>query len=211
MKLFAKGRVEVPVNKIVRLFHADLTAGLSKVSSLRMRSRSQRLSRGRWPLGHLFIEQFRRPPAPGKRTSANGKDEPAVVERRMVEPGNAQIGRASHERQVLHVLREDKRPGFEHKNASATRGIGDKKMLRDDGTESPAADDDKVEFALVAADVQHGAIERFLQRITEKASHVIEGKRGGFRSNHRKVPYFPVEISLLETTSTLLLRREELG
>ena len=130
---------------------------------------------------------------------------------KILDAGSARHTKSRENGQVLHVLREDKRPGFEHKNASATRGIGDKKMLRDDGTESPAADDDKVEFALVAADVQHGAIERFLQRITEKASHVIEGKRGGFRSNHRKVPYFPVEISLLETTSTLLLRREELG
>ena len=149
MKLLAQRGVERPVDEVVGLLHADLPARLGEVSFSGRGGRSARSHRW-WPRGHLLIQHLGRPPAPRQRASANGEDQPSVVERRMIHPRHAQIGRAAHKRHVLHVLGQHERPGLEHENAAAARGVGDEQMFRDDGAKGAAADDDYIEVALVA-------------------------------------------------------------
>lgn len=178
MELLAQRHMQWAVDEIIRLLHADLPARLREIA------RAQRGLRGCRPGGHFFIEQLRRPAAPRQRASADGEDQPAVTQRRMIHPRHAQIGCAAHERHILRVLRQHKRPRLEHEDAPAARGVGDEKMLRDDGPESAAADDDRVEVAPASADGLCRAVEGFLQRIAEKPSHVIEAECGRFGCDH---------------------------
>jgi hypothetical protein len=71
---------------------------------------------------------------------------------------------------------QHKRPGLKDKDASASRGIVEEQLLCDDRAKRAAANDDRIEFALAPANSPGCAIQRFLQRIAEKAPHIVEGE-----------------------------------
>jgi hypothetical protein len=99
----------------------------------------------------------------------------------MIGPRHAHVWDATHERQVLHMLGQRKRASLKHQNAPAARRVRNEEMLCDYGSECPAADNDDIEAARSSRDALARAVERFLQRVAQEASHVVERKRCGFR------------------------------
>src|SRR3989442_15580150 len=98
----------------------------------------------------------------------------------MIYPRHAQIRSAAEEGHVLDVLGKHERTGFKYENASAAGGVGDEEMFRHDGAKSAAADDDYVEVAPSSGNGLRGTIGRFLQRVAEEATHVVERERRRF-------------------------------
>ncbi len=123
VQLFAQRRVERPVDEVVRFFHADLAARLSEVACFRRRGRGRRAWSAATPSSPR--RAFGRPSTPRERASADGEDQPAVVEGRMIHPRHAQIGSTTQERHVLHMLWQYERPGLEHEDPPAARGVRD--------------------------------------------------------------------------------------
>src|SRR5215467_2602191 len=83
-------RMKRPVDEVVGLLHPDLPARFGEVAVAQLGSRSRR------PVDQLDVQKLGRPAAPGQRPSANGKEQAGIVERRVVDPGHAHVGRAIH-------------------------------------------------------------------------------------------------------------------
>ena len=179
MQLLPERRVQRAVDEIVGLLDADMTTGLREVT-LRGARAAGRFD-GLGPYGHFQVQQLRRPPAPGERAPADGEDQPAVVERRMIGPRHAQIRSATEERHVLHVLGQNEWTGFEDENPPGARRVGDEQMFGDHRAERPAPDDNHVEVPLVPGHRLGSAVERLLQRVAEEAPHVVQREGCGLR------------------------------
>jgi hypothetical protein len=82
---------------------------------------------------------------------------------------------------VLNVLRQHKRPGLKDEDPSAPCGIGDQEMFCYDPTKGATTDHDHIKITSSSRDALCGAIERLLQRVAEKASHVVQCEGSGFR------------------------------
>src|SRR5213078_4837929 len=101
---------------------------------------------------------------------------PGIIERRMIDPGHSEVRRAAHEWQILDVLRQHERPGFEHQNAAAPGCVCSEQVFRDDAAKRAAADNDCVELALATANGLTGTVEGFLQSVAQKPPHIVQGE-----------------------------------
>ena len=176
VQLFAEGGVERTVDEVVGLFHTNLTACLGEELG------PQVIARPRRPIGEFGVEQFRRPAAPRERAPSDRKNQPTVVEGRVIHPRYAQIWCAAHERHILHMFGQNERAGLEHEDASAACAVGDKKMFRGDGAERASADHNHVEIASPSRNGLRRAVDGFLQRVAQKPPHVVQGERSGLRA-----------------------------
>ena len=92
VQLFAQGGVQRPVDKVVGLLHADVPTGFGEILVAQVVPRRDR------PPCHLLVKQFGRPAAPSQRSAADGEDQPAVVECRMIDPRHPKVRRTALKR-----------------------------------------------------------------------------------------------------------------
>ena len=166
-QLLAECRVKRSVDKVVRVLHADVPARVRKIARAQLGARCRR------PTRQFHIQRLRRPATPRQRSSADRKHKPGIIERRMIDPGHSEVRRAAHEWQILDVLRQHERPGFEHQNAAAPGCVCSEQVFRDDAAKRAAADDNRVELPLATADGLSGAVEGFLQGVAQKPPHLV--------------------------------------
>src|SRR5262245_8560733 len=179
VELFAKRNVERAIDEVIGVLDTDLPARIGKIAC------TQVSACGSWPCCQFHVEQLGRPAAPRQRPSTDGKDEPGVIECRMIDPRHPQVRRAAHIRHILHVFRQHPRPGLEHQDAAAAGGVCNEEVLCHNATERATTDDDGIKGARSSTDNLSSTVERLLQVVEQKTPYIIQCKRRGFRSQQR--------------------------
>src|SRR5262249_14764038 len=101
------------------------------------------------------------------------------TERRVKIPRCSEIRSPALKRHVLNVLRKDKGAGFQHEYPAAVSVIIQEEPGRHHSTKRAAANYNGVESAGSTRDRYSGAVDRLLQRVAEKATHVVKRETCG--------------------------------
>jgi hypothetical protein len=80
---------------------------------------------------------------------------------------------------------------FQNKNSPAVRGIRKQEGRCDCSAERSSSKDNGVEAPFLPCYLDRATIQRLLQRVAEKAAHIIEGKSGLFGRKHRGISFRP--------------------
>ena len=152
---------------------------------------------------HLLVEQLRRPAAPGQRASADGEDQPAVIERRMIHPRHAQVGSAAHGTacSARAPAARTARPRARECAGCASMSA----MKRCSATTEPKVPPPMTmtsKLALCPATVSAALSRCLLQRVAEKAPHVVQREGRRFRGQQLRHGMSPDPASLTASRTT---------
>ncbi len=106
-------------------------------------------------------------------------------------PRPSKVRRAALIGHVLAVLGQREGTRFQNKNSPAVRGIRKQEGRGDCCAKRSSTNDNGVKIPGLACYLDRATIQRFLQRVAEKAAHVIEGKSGLFGRKHRGISFRP--------------------